>query len=371
LAAPHDHRQRWDIADVLDRTDLSVLLDELTQPTARLGPGRRWHCPVAEHDDHRASVTMHRDHRGHERWRCWSGDHRGDAVDLVMVTSNRPRADAVEWLANRAGMIPDQPLPPIRPKVAPSRPPNALVMDPSVERYVRLCASVLNGPDGREVREWLHGRGLTDHMIAANRLGADLSRAVMRRARGLPYGAGIAATFPAFDPAGNTTYVQARYLEPERTGRKYDNPSAALAPHPRLAFPIATAHAPAELLIVCEGLPDALTAAQAGFAAVALLGAQTPDESVARRIALHAEQRDLAVVVVCDPDPAGRHVADTLSPLLHDLGVIPGVIIPPNGDLNDWSLADASWVREIASSVSQPVGARLSPSIDAGVGVEL
>ena len=371
MAASHDYRQHWDIADVLDRTDLSVLLDELTQPAARLGPGRRWHCPVAEHDDHRASVTMHRDHRGHERWRCWSGDHRGDAIDLVMVTSNRPRADAVDWLANRAGMIPDQPLPPIRPKAAPSRPPNARVMDPSVERYVRLCASVLNGPDGRQVREWLHGRGLTDDTIAANRLGADLSRSVMRRARGLPYGAGIAATFPAFDPAGNITYVQARYLEPERTGRKYDNPSAALAPHPRLAFPIATAHAPADLLVVCEGLPDALTAAQAGFAAVALLGAQTPDESVARRIALQAEHRELGVVLVCDPDPAGRRVADTLSPLLHDVGVIPGVIIPATGDLNDWSLADASWIREIASSVSEPVGVCPSPSIYSGLGVEL
>ena len=60
-----------------------------------------------------------------------------------------------------------------------------------------------------------------------------------------------------------------------------------------------------------------------------------------------------------------------MSPLLHDVGVIPGVIIPATGDLNDWSLADASWIREIASSVSEPVGVRPSPSIDSGLGVEL
>jgi hypothetical protein len=64
---------------------------------------------------------MHTDHRGHERWRCWSGDntHRGDAIDLVMSTQHIPRGEAVEWLANRAGMLPDQHLPPISRKPRP------------------------------------------------------------------------------------------------------------------------------------------------------------------------------------------------------------------------------------------------------------
>ena len=65
---------RWPIDEILARTDLAALLDEFAQPAQR---GRRWHCPLTEHDDHHASVTMRRDHRGHERWRCWSGDHRG------------------------------------------------------------------------------------------------------------------------------------------------------------------------------------------------------------------------------------------------------------------------------------------------------
>ena len=112
-------RARWEIADVLDRTDLAALLDELTQPAGRLGPGRRWHCPLPDHDDHHASVTMFRDRHGHERWRCWSGDHRGDAIDLVTITHGATRADAIDWLATRAGMIPDRPLPPVPPKRTP------------------------------------------------------------------------------------------------------------------------------------------------------------------------------------------------------------------------------------------------------------
>ena len=94
-------------------------------------------------------------------------------------------------------------------------------MDESVAHYVRMCARLLSGPQGRAVREWLHTRGFDDPTIAANLIGADPSRTRLRRPRGLPTGAGLAATFPAFDPAGNITYVQSRYLEPDVVGRKY------------------------------------------------------------------------------------------------------------------------------------------------------
>ena len=118
-------RRRWAIDDVLDRTDLAALLDELDRtrrPTTRPGPQVALpRCPY--HDDHRASVTMFRDRHGHERWRCWSGDHRGDAIDLVIAVTGRDRADAIDWLATRAGMIPDRPLPPLaRPKPSTAHP---------------------------------------------------------------------------------------------------------------------------------------------------------------------------------------------------------------------------------------------------------
>ena len=343
MAAPRDPARGWRIADVLDRTDLSVLLDELTQPAARLGPGRRWHCPMPDHDDHRASVSMHRDHHGHERWRCWSGDHRGDAIDLVTAATARTRTDAIDWLATRAGMIPDRPLPPIARKTTPTASAPARVMDPIVARYVHTCAALLRGPQGRPVRDWLHTRGINHTTIANNLIGADPGRTVMRRRHGLPYGTAMAATFPALDPAGNVTYVQARYLDPEHVGRKYDNPSALLAPHPRLAHPVPQGER-GGLLTVCEGIPDALTATQAGYTAVALLGAQTPDETVAIRIANHAHQHHLDVVLVCDPDPAGRHLADVLGPLLAAHNAAPLVISPPDGlDLNAWALTDPDW----------------------------
>lgn len=362
-------RNHWPINDVLDRTDLSALLDELTQASGRIGPGRKWHCPMPYHDDHRASVTMFRDRHGHERWRCWSGDHRGDAIDLVVAVTGRERVHAIDWLATRAGMFPDRPLPPVSPKASPT-PEAAKVMDPLVARYVHACARVLHSSSGRPVRDWLHARGIEDDTISANLIGADPGRDLMRRGRGLPYGSGLAATFPVYGPAGNLTYVQARYLDVEATGRKYDNPSAALAPHPRLGFAVAPNLVRNDTLLVCEGMPDALIAAQGGFHAVGLLGAQTPDETVAARLANHASNIDAHVVLVCDPDAAGRRVAEALAPLLEVQGHLSTVITPPGGlDLNDWATADRCWADHIvvASGVSTTLPPELPTAISADV----
>jgi DNA primase len=370
MAAQHDVRPRWNIADVLDRTDLSQLLDELGTPSTRVGPGRRWHCPMPDHDDHRASVTMHRDRRGHERWRCWSGDHRGDAVDLVVAVTHRDRGEAVDWLAQRAGMVPDRPLPPVRPKRAPDQPQAAMVMDPVVERYVHACARIIDKAGGRETREWLHSRGLSDATIRANLIGADPGRDVMRRGRGLPYGVGAAATFPVFDPAGNLTYVQARYLDPDTAGRKYDNPSAALAPHPRLGYAVSPCRTQDAPLLVCEGMPDALIAAQAGFRSVGLLGAHTPDEAVAARLANYAANLGTGIALVCDPDPAGRRVAETLGPLLAAHEIRPITVDLPDGlDLNAWALADADWSHDLYAQLCSPDDPALTN--ERAIGIEM
>ncbi|MEK7423970.1 MAG: toprim domain-containing protein [Actinomycetota bacterium] len=347
MAVTERRTPAWSISDVLDRVDLSSLLDELSVRASGHGPGRRWHCPMPDHDDHRASVTMFRDRQGHERWRCWSSDHRGDAIDLVVATTGRAKPDAIDWLANRVGMIHDHPLPPARPKREPS-PGTAMSMDPAVAHYVRICARLIEGPQGREVRDWLHARGFDDSTIKANQIGVDPSRRTLHRPRGLPTGITVAATFPAFDPSGNLTYVQARYLNPDQAGRKYDNPAAVMAPHPRLAFPITTRLRDTASLLVCEGLPDALTAAQAGFAAVALLGAHTPDEGVAARIAAHATNCHLGITLVCDPDDAGQRVAAVLAPMLQRMGADPTVVSPPCAvDLNAWAMRDPDWADRI------------------------
>lgn len=331
----------WRIDDVLARTDLAGLLDDLAQPAMYATRGRRWHCPLPEHDDHHASVTIHTDHRGHERWRCWSGDdnHRGDAIDLVTRTQHVTRLEAVDWLAQRAGMIPDLP----RPAVAPKKPTVAarvdVPLDPAVIRYVGACERILWRPAGRAVLDWLNGRGFSDELLRANHVGADPGRQMMQRQRGLPYGGGIGAVFPALDEAGNVAYVQTRYLKPGN-GPKYDNPAAALGANPRLAWARALAPKRHGQLIVCEGIPDALTAAGMGQAAIAVLGSQAPDRSLADAIARRIHTTGERVAIVNDNDPAGQKWASTVAGLLaeHSVDAICIEAPVPGWDLNDWAM---------------------------------
>jgi DNA primase len=99
---------------------------------------------------------------------------------------------------------------------------------------------------------------------------------------------------------------------------------------------------------VCEGIPDALTAAQAGYTAVGVLGSQAPDRTVAARLAHHADHHHQRIVAVVDADPAGRRWGERLSQILRGDGLDLTVIEPPDGlDLNSWARHDPSWTVQI------------------------
>jgi hypothetical protein len=368
---PAEPRPRWPIDAVLDRTDLARLLDELAEPagSARI---RKWHCPVGDHDDHHASVTMHRDARGHERWRCWSGDnsHRGDAIDLAQVVRRTDRRAAIDWLAGRVGLHPDIPLPP--PVKRPPTPPPPTRLDESVTRYARACHRILDTTAGRPIRAWLEQRGLHQDVVRANLVGADPGRRQLARPRGLPFGAGNGATFPALDQTGQIAYVQTRYLDPPPDRSKYENPAAYRGTNPRLAWTTPVGHTQPGSLIICEGIPDALTAAQAGYHAVAVLGSQAPDTSVATRLASRAHHDGLTLVAITDNDNAGHHWGHQLTELLDHQGHDLHVVEPPEPglDLNAWAQTDDRWTTALpASTPSQDVELRLEqgpgrPAID-------
>jgi hypothetical protein len=197
------------------------------------------------------------------------------------------------------------------------------------------------------VREWLHNRGLGDDVLRANHVGADPGRDRLRRGRGIPYGAGVGATFPALDTNGQIRYVQTRALEPRPGYGKYDNPSAALAPNPRLTWAVPSGIAQPGQLLICEGIPDALIAAQAGYRSVGLLGTNALDPTVATRIANVAERDHLDITIITDNDDngVGKHLGQTLAANLAEQGFAASTVEPPAGhDLTSWALADRSWL---------------------------
>ncbi len=342
--------------DLLRRTDLAALLDELSPaPATRLGPTARWHCIDASHDDQHPSITMFVDRRGIERWKCWSGGHGGTAIDALLVARGGSTADALGELQRRSGSAPDvAQARPVRLR-SPASPEGRDEPDNALLEYVDACERILWRPAGRKVLDYLvDERGLAPDALRANHVGADLGPVAMRRAAGLPRG-GVAAVLPTLDVDGRVTYVQARYLERVEGRSKYDNPASRIAANPRIGWVAPATVKDRNHLVVCEGMIDALSAASAGVPAVAVLGATYVDERIAQDIARGTAGRQ--VVVAFDGDPAGRTAGNSLGASLASAGCSNRVLPMPDGcDVNALLGDDDRWItRHLDSPASRPV----------------
>lgn len=312
----------YDRNDVLAHISLDVLCDELLGPHKGRGGSARWPCPDAGHGPQTGAtppVTIFRPSSGSERWHCHGCGAGGTGIDLVMQREGIGFAAAMERLGRRVG-VPETRFGDERSHNAERRPtPVAIPREPSpsLEAYVGACEAWLWGSNGRAMRRWLARRSFGEDVLRANRVGADPGPRALHREAGLPRG-GVAVVFPLLDDAGRAVYAQARYLSPAT--RKYDNPSATVVPaSPR--FGEMRRPAPghdAGVVLICEGIPDALSAVQAGWRATAVLGAGLPDERLA--VALTDRFPDERLVLAFDADHRGRLGAQRLGELLTAAG---------------------------------------------------
>jgi hypothetical protein len=150
---------------------------------------------------------------------------------------------------------------------------------------------------------------------------------------------------------GVAIYAQVRVPHPRPDRPRYLNPTADLAPNPRLARYRPPHHKDREVIIT-EGAIDALSAAAAGYRAVAVLSAGYPDHAVA-----HALSRlPHPLVIAFDPDDAGLAGAERLAALLAAEHRPAAAIDLGHGDLNDALLRARDWPGELADHVSEAVG---------------
>jgi hypothetical protein len=115
-------------------------------------------------------------------------------------------------------------------------------------------------------------------------------------------------------------------------------------------------------LVVCEGIPDALTAAGGGFQAVAVLGSQAPDQSVGNRLAGFARLQGAELVAIVDNDPAGLAWGERLDMLLAGMETALRIVEPPQlgMDLNTWSVAGPVWASSIVDAAHLPEASPVS-----------
>ena len=358
--------------DVLSRTRLPDLCDEILGPRRGRGPSASWPCPDPGHGPQTGQtppVTVFQNRGGTERWRCHACGAGGTAVDLVMRRDGIGFREALDRLGRRIG-APEAILAQVVPLRPPRQAPLTKEASPALDAYVSSCEAWLWGPGGRAFRRFLHARGLGEEVLRVNRVGADPGPRAIPRADGLPRG-GPAVVLPLLDDSGRATYLQARYLQPR--ARKYDNPASRLVPAcPRLGeVRLPGPAARADVALVCEGIPDALIAAQAGWRSVAVLGAGLPDERVARAISEQFTTETL--VVAFDADHRGVAGAEHLSQLLDEAGAGARTVIlavPEGaGDINAWAVAssdqfEADLDRAVSTAVAPVDHDRNPPAVE-------
>lgn len=332
----------YDRDEVLARTDLSALADDLLGPHKGRGRSASWSCPAPGHRGQTGKtppLTIYTGANGDERWKCHACGAGGTAADLIMAVSGRTFHEALESLARRTGVGPEPewrgPAHRVRPPTTPLD--SVRAPSPEVERYVAACEEILWSGRGRAMRQWLSRRGLDEAVLRANRVGADPGPRSLDRADGLPR-RGPGVVLPVLDPSGEALYFQTRYLRAHT--HRYDNPASSLAgPSPRVAETrLARTAVRDDAVLVCEGIPDALTAAQAGYRAIAVLGAGYPDARVASGLLKQFPSERL--VLAFDADERGRAGAEHLAVELSALGARDRVASLPvpgaGGDLNGW-----------------------------------
>ena len=144
--------------------------------------GRRWHCPIAGHDDEHPSVTMYTDSHGHQRWRCWSGDDPTAATPSTSSSRSATCRPATPSTGSPTESATPPTAPPSHPNLGPDERPG-----PARPGRRHLCdtgARSSCGPhNGAPYDAGCTAAGSTTTCCRVNHIGADPGRRVLPRRR--------------------------------------------------------------------------------------------------------------------------------------------------------------------------------------------
>ena len=314
-----------DIAEVRARTDLVALISE---KAALKRVGRRWTglCPFHQEKSPSFSVNAEEGF-----YHCFGCGASGDAISFVRNLDDMDFAEAVRFLAQRAGVtITEDPS-----QAGASKRRSELygAMEAAVEWYHQR---LLSAPDAGRARDYLRSRGYDGAVVREFRLGwAPDAWDALSTALHLPpkvmEEAGLAFTnkagrqqdffrnrvvFPICDPSGRAIAIGARIL-PLRPG---EEPDPKRGPEPKYKnsteTPIYAKHRTlyalnwaksdivrADEVVVCEGYTDVIGCFQAGIPrAVATCGTALTEEHF-KALSNFAKR----IVLAYDADAAGQN----------------------------------------------------------------
>ena len=314
-----------DIAEVRARTDLVALISE---KAALKRVGRRWTglCPFHQEKSPSFSVNAEEGF-----YHCFGCGASGDAISFVRNLDHMDFAEAVRFLAQRAGVTITED--PSQAGASKRRAELYGAMEAAVEWYHQR---LLSAPDAGRARDYLRSRGYDGAVVRGFRLGwAPDAWDALSTALHLPpkvmEEAGLAFTnkagrqqdffrnrvvFPICDPSGRAIAIGARIL-PLRPG---EEPDPKRGPEPKYKnsteTPIYAKHRTlyalnwaktdivrADEVVVCEGYTDVIGCFQAGIPrAVATCGTALTEEHF-KALSNFAKR----IVLAYDADAAGQN----------------------------------------------------------------
>jgi len=309
---------------VRDATDIVDLVGSYIA-LRRSGKGLAGLCPW--HDDSRPSLQVNPER---QTFRCWVCNIGGDVFTFLMKMEKFEFREALEQLADRAGI-------PLTRGRGLSTDDKAALFKTLGWAAERFAACLEGGPESRAARDYLAARGLTAETIARFQLGfappawdwllrqasaagipvANLARtglAVERQDRSGHYDRfRDRVMFPIRDPLGRCVAFGGRVLPGAAAdAAKYINsPETPVFSKSSMLYGLDTARdamARSRRAVVVEGYTDCLAARQAGIDDVVAVLGTALGEKHAKLLRRYADR----IVLVLDGDDAGRRRADEI-----------------------------------------------------------
>jgi DNA primase len=257
-------------------------------------------------------------------YHCFSTNEHGDVFTFLMKTQNLSFPEAVERLAEEAGL--EMP----RQSAEESREAErATVMRNAVEAACVHFEKALAGPEGRRAAAYLNDRGLTAETIKRFRLGyaghglkaallaKKIPEDVLLETRVISPGKDgrdsfdffrDRVMFPIFDLRGRPVAFGGRVMNPDEQPKYLNSPDTPLFHKGQLLYGLALARTSASEkreIIVAEGYMDVIALAQAGFTnAVAPLGTALTETQIELLWRVAPEP-----IMCFDGDKAGQRAA--------------------------------------------------------------
>ena len=309
---------------VRDATDIADLVGSYIS-LRRTGKALAGLCPW--HDDSRPSLQVNPER---QTFRCWVCNIGGDAFTFLMKMEKLEFREALEQLAERAGI----PITRGRGLAADDKAALFRTLGWAAERF---AACLGGGPESRAARDYLAARGLAADTIARFQLGfappgwdwllrqasaagipaATLVRtglAVERQDRSGHYDRfRDRVMFPIRDQLGRCVAFGGRVLPGAAadTAKYINSPETPVFSKSSMMYGLDTAReamARSRRAIVVEGYTDCLAARQAGIDDVVAVLGTALGEKHAKLLRRYAER----IVLVLDGDDAGRRRADEI-----------------------------------------------------------